>query len=84
MDQSAATSLHVSEKTSVAQRWSNLQPVIEELYLNGRDREGKKYTLSDVKSIMKRDYGFDAGYETPDFIRTNTLPAPSLNIRSYF
>jgi Clr5 domain len=76
MDQFATTSLHTSEKSSVAQRWSNLQTVIEELYLNGRDREGKKYTLSDVKSIMKRDYGFDAGYETPDFIRSDTLPAP--------
>jgi hypothetical protein len=75
MDQSAATSLHMSEKTSAAQRWSNFRPVIEELYLNGRDREGKKYTLSDVKSIMKSDYGFDARYETPDFIGADALPA---------
>jgi hypothetical protein len=76
MDHSAATSLHASGKTSLAQRWSSLQLVIENLYLNGGDPEGKKYTLSDVKSIMKRDYGFDARYETPDFLGAEALPDP--------
>jgi len=67
MDQLGSNLSNLSENTSASQRWQIFRPVIEELYLNGRTSEDKKYTLSDVISIMKRDYGFDAGYETPHY-----------------
>jgi len=35
-------------------RWEQLKPVIERLYLN------EKKKLSDVVEILKKDYGFDA------------------------
>jgi hypothetical protein len=83
MDQIASASSHLSEKPSAAQRWSNFQPVIEELYLNGADSEGKKYTLSDVTSIMKKDYGFDARYVTPDFFAADACLLLCLSIAYY-